>query len=185
MRRVSFIPFLVLSVVLALSVVPSTASAITLREIVELSRAGLGDDVLLALIEIDPRVYPVDSDTLRMLKESGVSEKVIVAMVKSGRTQPAQLEQVPLDMLQPPPPPEPHVVVVERERPVIREVAVPVPVYVAVPVVRRAHEHDYRVEEPRRPAPPVYWGWGGKLRPDAWKPTEETQPSPNRRNNPR
>jgi hypothetical protein len=179
MRRLAIVPLFVM----ALSVVPSTASAITLREIVELARAGLSDDVLLALIEIDPRVYPVDPDTLRMLKESGVSEKVIVAMVKSGRTQPAPLEQVPLDVLQPPPPPEPQVVVVERERPVVHEIAVPVPVYVAVPIVRRSRDH--RVEEPRKPAQPVYWGWGGKLRPDAWKPTEETQPSSNRRNNPR
>jgi hypothetical protein len=29
------------------------------------------------------------------------------------------------------------------------------------------------------PAPPIYWGWGGKLRPDAWKPV--TPPDPGRR----
>jgi hypothetical protein len=23
---------------------------------------------------------------------------------------------------------------------------------------------------------PVYWGWGGKLRPDAWQPTEVSRP---------
>ena len=166
MRRLSFIPF----IVLALSLVPSTASAITLREVVELTRAGLSDEVLLALIEIDPRVYPIDAATLRMLKESGVSERVIVAMVKSGRTQPPAAEIVPIEVV---PPPEPQIVVVERERPVVREVAVPVPVYIAVPVER--HTRDRRDVERPKPAPPVYWGWGGKLRPDAWKPAEEEQ----------
>lgn len=147
MRRLSFIPF----VVLALVAVPSTASAVTLREIVELTRAGLSDDVLLALIEIDPRVYPVDQETLRMLKDSGVSERVIVAMVKSGRMPQPQAEQIPMNFVQPPPP-EPQVVVVERERPVVREVVVPVAVY--VPVVQRVREHhDQHV---RKPAPPVY-----------------------------
>jgi hypothetical protein len=166
MRRLSFISF----IVLALSFVPSTASAITLREVIELTRAGLSDDVLLALIEIDPRVYPIDSETLRKLKESGVSERVIVAMVKSGRTQPAAAEVVPFEAV-PPPPPEPQVVVVERERPVVREVLVAVPVF--VPVVRRARDHH--LDSPK-PAPrPVYWGWGGKLRPDAWKPAEDQQ----------
>jgi hypothetical protein len=171
MRRLLLIPV----TAIALSLLPSTASAITLREIVELTKAGLSEDVLLALIEIDQRVFPVDPATLRMLKESGVSERVIVAMIKSGRTQPPQAEQVPVDIV-PPAPPEPQVVFVEREPPVVREVAVPVPVYVAVPVSR--HFRDRRDVVPRKPAPPVYWGWGGKLRPDAWKPSEEAaQPS--------
>jgi hypothetical protein len=170
MRRLLLVPV----TVIALSFLPSTASAITLREIVELTKAGLSEDVLLALIEIDPRVYPVDPATLRMLKESGVSERVVIAMIKSGRTQPPPAEQLPVDV--PPPPPEPEVVVVERERPVVREIAVPVPVYIAVPVVR--HRRDHRDVEPRKPVAPVYWGWGGKLRPDAWKPAEQTPPPP-------
>ncbi len=170
MRRLSLIPIIAMALLFA----PSTADAITLREIVELSRAGIGDDVLLALIEIDQRVFPIDTNTLRMLKESGVSEKVIVAIVRSGRVPAPELEQFPPDATLPPP--EPEVVVVERERPVVREVAVPVavPVPVYVPVVRRLRDH--RDEDRPKPAPPVYWGWGGKLRPDAWKPAEETRP---------
>ena len=64
----------------------SRAEAITLREIVELTRAGLSDDVLLALIEVDQRVFEIDPDTLKALKDAGVSPRVIVAIVKSGRT---------------------------------------------------------------------------------------------------
>ena len=54
------------------------AEALTIRDVVELTRAGLGDDVLLALIEVDPSVFPIDTETLKYLKESGVSQRVIV-----------------------------------------------------------------------------------------------------------
>lgn len=161
-------------IALSLFLVPSRADAITLREVIELSRAGVGDEVLLALIEIDQRIFPVDPDTVRTLKEAGVSERVIVAMVKSGRTtnQEAEAPAALVDTM-PLPPEEPQVVYVDREVPVVREVAVPIAVYVPVPV--RAHDqrrHDPRdVDEPRKPAEPVYWGWGGKLRPDAWTPS--------------
>jgi hypothetical protein len=163
---------------IALTLLPARAEAITLREVIELTKAGLSDEVLLALIEIDQRVFPIDPATLRSLKEAGVSEKVIVAIVKSGRTPMPQPEPAPPPV--DPTPPEPHVVVVERERPVVREVAVPVPVYVAVPVVRHSRSiHDDRHDPPgrnltpRKPAEPVYWGWGGKRRPDSWEPSPE------------
>lgn len=157
----------------SLVLAPTRADAITLREVIEMSRAGLGDDVLLALIEIDQRVFPIDPETLRALKDAGVSERVIVAIVRSGRT-PRQAEAPPMPLIDaaPLPPPEPEVVYVERERPIVREVAVPVAVYVPVPVpVHERGRRDPRdVDEPRKPEP-VYWGWGGKLRPDAWTPS--------------
>jgi len=164
------------------------AEAITLREIVELTRAGLSEEVLLALIEVDQRVFAIDPDTLKSLKDAGVSPAVIVAIVKSGRM--PQPQPDPVIDVQPPEPPPPQVVVVDR--PVVREipVAVPVPVYVAVG--GRSHmrhqEQPYVVPptpfapfgtvaspavdrpEPRKRPEPVYWGWGGKLRPDAWQP---------------
>jgi hypothetical protein len=165
----------------------SRAEAITLREIVELTRAGLSDDILLALIEVDQRVFEIDPDTLKALKEAGVSTRVIVAIVKSGRTPAPPVEAI-VDIV-PPDPPPPQVVVVDR--PVVREVAVvvPVPVYVAVGGRSRARHRDlpyvaqspfapleiptvYPAARPERhkPAEPVYWGWGGKLRPDVWQP---------------
>jgi hypothetical protein len=139
----------------------------------------VGEEVLLALIEIDQRVFPIDPATVRTLKDAGVSEKVIVAIVKSGRTPAAQPAPEPMPTMEPmpvvPDPSEPRVVVVERERPVVREVGVPVPVYVPVPVVRHSrtvrHDRDDHDEHSRKPVEPVYWGWGGKLRPDAWQPS--------------
>jgi hypothetical protein len=82
--------------------------------------------------------------------------------------------------------PEPQVVVIDHE-PAVREVMVPV--YVTVPTHGRSRRSPApatsstyetfvpfqqgppvvrpRVEEPKQP---VYWGFGGKLRPDAWQP---------------
>jgi len=179
-------PFAVL-VAVAVTLGPVRAEAITLREVIDLTRAGLGEDVLLALIEIDQRVFSIDPATLRLLKEAGVSERVIVAIVRSGRTPVvAATEPVPVPVeAMAPTPPEPEVVIVERERPVVREVAVPVAVFIPVPTRSRAHSHvdqdqsHARDDSRRKAAEPVYWGWGGKLRPDAWQPSPaDTTPRP-------
>ena len=185
-------------IAVAIAAVPARADAITVREVIQLTRAGLGEEVLLALIEIDQRVFPIDPETLRMLKDAGVSEKVIVAMVKSGRTPPpAASTPDPVAVTPPPPAPEPQVVVIEHETPVVREVPVAVPVYVAVPTHRFPHTllntgviHstrpvldnrtlppdnrtfiDGRPVQQVKPAEPEYWGWGGKRRPDSWQPS--------------
>jgi hypothetical protein len=170
----------------------TSAAAVTLKDIVDLTKAGLGDDVLLALIEVDGGVFDVDAATLARLKAAGVSEKVIVAVVRSGRVRPpepqpladfvAEQQQAPVG-----PPPEPMTIV--------REVAVPYPVYVGIPVTVRGRHGRIESNLPSRIEPsitappllqgrqryltdippeptrePVYWGSGGKLRPDAWKP---------------
>ena len=131
---------LLIMVVALIGVSISRAEAITLREIVELTRAGLSDDILLALIEVDQRVFEIDPDTLKALKAAGVSTRVIVAIVKSGRTPAPPVE--PIVDIVPPDPPPPQVVVVDR--PVVREVAVavPVPVYVAVGGRTRVRHRD-------------------------------------------
>ena len=176
-----------LLIAVALLAVPASAGAqsggqtLTVREVIELSKAGLGEEALLALIEVNRPVFPVDVDTLKVLKDAGVAPNVIVAMIRSGRTAPAP---EPLPFFDDPDPaaataPPPQVVVVEHhDEPAVREVPVAVPVYVAMPV-RRSHrgEHPSRppVVKPPRQVEPVFWGWGGKLRPDAWKPAIEPQ----------
>jgi hypothetical protein len=191
MRALPSIVVRILLVGAAIGVFAPRAQAITLREIIELTQAGLSEEVLLALIEVDQRVFPVDPETLKALKEGGVSPRVIVAVVKSGRMPQPQVEPV-VAAASPEPrpdPPAPQVVVIDR--PVVHEVpvAVAVPVYVAVgsrsrvrhreepyvvpptpfaPFGSRAVPTAERVEQKRQE--PVYWGWGGKLRPDAWQP---------------
>jgi len=163
--------------------VPAIASAqnITVRDIIELSRAGLNEQALVALVEVNPTVFPVDVETLKTLNAAGVPASVITAMIKSGRTQPvAAIAQTPLPTAAPAAavndPPQAQVVVIDhRDAPEVREVAVPV--YVTVPV-RRVHRDGITSIAPRHPVKsvePVFWGWGGKLRPDAWKPSIEPQ----------
>jgi hypothetical protein len=172
MRRFMF----VLAVVAALA--PIRADALTVRDVVELSKAGLGEETLLALIEVDASVFPIDTATLKALKSAGVSERVIVAMVRSARAQPVP---PPADLMPvadaSPQPVEPQVIVIEHHdaAPQVREVPVAVPVY--IPVERR-HSRDRDGDggqaaddsRKREKAEPVYWGFGGKLRPDAWQP---------------
>jgi hypothetical protein len=141
---------------------------------------------------VDQPVFPIDTATLKRLKEAGVSERVIVAMIRSART-PAPMPE-PIAVVEPAPAPAPQVIVIEHhEAPQVREVPVAVPVY--VPFVRRVarqgsvHESFVSFEPPSeldrranaavhtppvKAAEPVYWGFGGKLRPDAWQPAPDT-----------
>ena len=177
MRRV------LLPVVLVLMFVPR-AEAVTIGDIVDLSRAGMSEEILLALIEVDGSVFKIDTATLTMLKQEGVSERVILAMVKSGRTRSVEEPSPPPAEIAEAPAPPPVVIIEHRDR----EVPVPVvvPIYVPVPVqhdrfaYRRRVDGLYRDQVDRDPVTgrehiirpePVYWGVGGKLRPDAWQPT--------------
>jgi hypothetical protein len=170
-----------------LAVAPA-AEALTTREVIELTRAGLGEEVLLALIAVSGDIYAVDAASIKALKEAGVTEKVIVAMVLSGRERPAVPEPPPA-VVEPPAAelaPPPQVVVIEHRSPEVREVMVPVYVPVS-PVHGRSRRtdavrspSDYSTFVPfqsgppvvrpvvQEPKQPVYWGFGGKLRPDAW-----------------
>jgi len=191
---------LALAVLLLAGPVVSRAEALTIRDVIELTKAGISDEVLLALIDVDGGVYANDAATLKTLKEAGVSERVMVALVRSGRER-----RIP----EPPPaaPPAedaapPQVVVIEHHeprQPEVQQVVVPVPVYVPVYSGRpRSHRTGDAVHYPRpvestyvpfqsgqpavRPQPqaaPVYWGFGGKLRPDAWgqRPADAGRPS--------
>lgn len=179
---------------------PAAAQTLTTKDVLDLTKAGLSQEALIALIEVHRAVFPVDRDTLMHLKAQGVADNVIVAMIRSGR-----------DPIAPPPPPPPApttsvivdrgdgtpeliikdrspdqtrvLVVEEPEEPRydrrirsgerIREVPVAVPVYVTAPVVGPVHlDRDRELDrrEPPKRQEPVYWGFGGKLRPDAWKP---------------
>lgn len=187
MRRAIVVAVLILGFVRA-------AEALTIRDIVELSRAGLGDEVLLALIDVHRGVYAIDPETLKTLKQAGVSDRVIAALVRSGRE---TLEPLPAatssDRAPDAAPPvvvvEHHGIIEHHATPQVQTVTVPVPVYVTAPVWPRRPRPSTTpaastfvpfqfgpppappVQEPK--GPPVYWGFGGKLRPDAWQPDPE------------
>src|SRR6186997_2180386 len=129
MRRV----FIALFATLAL--ISARAEAVTIRDLIELSKAGLGDEVLLALIEVDRSVFTIDLATLKKLKDAGVSEKVIVALFRGGRSSAPEPVPDPAPEPDPQPQKEPTVVVIDhRDAPASQPVAYPVAVPVYYPV---------------------------------------------------
>jgi len=190
MRRV------LIAVLAIFALAAGRAEAVTVRDLIELSKAGLGDEVLIALIEVDRQVFNVDTATLKKLKDAGVSEAVIVALIRSGRT--PRAEPVPAAVPVPEPQPrEPEVIVIDhRDAPAPAPAPVAYPVPVAVPVyvpvangsygsygsfrqqtVATTLQTDHGLVRARVPVPancvkaaPVYWGFGGKLRPGSWEP---------------
>lgn len=168
---------------------PARADALTLRDIVELHKSGLSDDVLVALIEVHKTIYTVDPATMKDLKAQGLSDRVLIAIINSGRDS-LPPPSVPVVEPEPAPEPAPPVVVVEHHDPAPSVIVQQVPVYVPVPVhrvPRQVHQSTpnpgspFYVGQVPQPKPkqevkPVYWGSGGKLRPDAWG-----QPAPDKR----
>jgi hypothetical protein len=195
------------------------AEAVTIRDIIELSKAGLSDSVLIALIETDRRVFTIDNEILKQLKDGGVSDTVIVALIRTGRSTPLQPAAPPLPVpdpqtpLQTPDPEpgttrDPRVIVIDHRDPQPapqQQPPVLYPVGISVPglypgyasssflttgsfittghrgrfnqTVRTVIPTDQGLVKARVPVPancvkaqPVYWGFGGKLRPGSWEP---------------
>ena len=126
----------------------SRADALTVRDVIELSRAGVSDQVLLALIDVDRRVYTVDADAVKEMKAAGVSDTVMLALIHAGRDDTPVSPSPGSDQLSPvtpqpdmpwPMPADAQFVTDQgfpyaQEPPAVHEVPVPVPVPVAVPV---------------------------------------------------
>jgi hypothetical protein len=79
--------FLALAMVAALVspavLVAQETKPLTNEDVVKLSKAGLGDDVVIAKINQAPQVdFKLDPDSLIALKQQGVSKEVISAMLK-------------------------------------------------------------------------------------------------------
>lgn len=72
---------------LFLALAPARVSAVTLDQVVTLSKAGVSEAIILALIDRDKTILTIEPDQLIALKNDGVSEEVIVAMLKSGRAE--------------------------------------------------------------------------------------------------
>lgn len=86
--------FVAASIVLALAV---PALGVTPEELAQLTRAGLGDEVLIALIESTGMDRVVDAQRSLALRRDGVSDRVIAAAVRaSHREAPGPLEPGPV-----------------------------------------------------------------------------------------
>jgi hypothetical protein len=123
---------IVLALVLVLATAPG-AYAVTIHDIVALTKAGLSDDIILALLEADPTIFSIDAAKLMELRRDGVSERVLIAMLKSGREPAAPPPVEPAAVADPALAPDPvqqapQVVIIEHEPQTI-EYVVPYPVY--------------------------------------------------------
>jgi hypothetical protein len=113
MRRV------ILAFVLMAPLFVGRADAVTVRDVIELTKAGLSEDVLVALIESDRNVFTLDAATMKALKDGGVSDRVMLALIRNGRTpvptpaEPAPQPQ-PTVAAQAQADPEPRVIVIDH-----------------------------------------------------------------------
>ena len=147
------------------------AEAETVRDVIELSRAGLGDDVLVAVIETDQSVDRPDE-----LRMAGISERVLIAMLRAGSdanfgrgTLSAGVPRSRAPLAGGPDPRHSSAF-----RPLTVIAAPTAPFSFGLPMVTVPHSGHLGLSllnvEPARPATaPVYWGWGGTRRPDTWK----------------
>lgn len=156
--------------VLLLGGAPDVAWAVSTRDLIELSKAGLGDEVLVALIEADGTVFNLDAPRILELRAAGVSERVITAMLRnSSRPLPPSTSSAADHQAAGAPPPAPDerdgapyfVIIGEKPAP---PPTPPAPTYV-VPWVPWTGAHG----RPVRPARPImeYRGFGRFIN-DGW-----------------
>ena len=150
-----------------------SAAAVTIEDLLNLRANGLGDEVLVALIATDGSSFHLSAADVLALYKRGLSEKVILAMVSSGQRmapRPERPQVEPSENKQrQAPDPVPTVVTIHQTVTQHVEVPVPIVVPVAVPVLR---------ETPRPQPDPTYWGYGGRLRPDAWGQPDKSASAP-------
>ena len=147
-----------------LGCVPAAASAVTIDEVVALSKSGVSEQVIVAVIERDQTLFTLTPAQIMKLQRDGLSDRVLLALIKSGRPNeppPPPSPVAPVEAPVPPPPaiavvgqgpqlpnaPDPELIAAgatEAPLPVPPPVFVPFPIIVPVPPVkghagRRSH----------------------------------------------
>jgi hypothetical protein len=69
----------------ALLALPSRASAITTDQVIDMAKGGVSESVILTVIARDNTPFDLDAAQLVALKQAGVSDTIVMAMLKSGR----------------------------------------------------------------------------------------------------
>ena len=163
--------------------VPS-AGAVGVEELFTLKANGLSDDILVALIESDGSVFQLLPDDVVVLYRRGLSEKVLLAMIATARR--AVPQPQPEVTITPTPMQQtmiqPFQLVNSSPVEVYVPVSTPVTVYTAVtPLIPHRIDRFDRLDGLDH-SKPVYWGFGGELRPGSW--TTPVQRAPVRDNPP-
>jgi hypothetical protein len=140
-----------------LGCVPATASAVTIDEVVALSKNGVSEQVIVALIERDQTLFKLSPPLIMKLQRDGLSDRILLALIKSGRPSEPPLPAGPVAPAAASVPPPPAIAIVghgpqlpntsesdsmaaDAEQflppvPVSAPVFVPVPIVVPVPQV--------------------------------------------------
>jgi hypothetical protein len=181
--------------VLLIAVAAAPASAVTVRDLLNLKAAGLSDDILVALIQTDGSVFHLTAEEVISLHKQGLSERVLLAMIDTARKQQPVLQPVEApaeateyqQLMQPPV--TLHVTQVNDqyvEQPQTRYSDYPMPYPygyplsypIAVPVFVSSVDRNFPKDGRRQP---VYWGFGGQQRPDSWGAKHTASPRHDRR----
>ena len=67
----------------------------TVDEIVALSKAGVSESVILALIDRDKTIFSLPAERIVALQKDGVSDAIVIAMLRSGREEPPVVAEPP------------------------------------------------------------------------------------------
>jgi len=189
------------AVVLLLGPAAGLASAVTVPQLLALTKEGLGDDVLVALIQTDGSIFQLSATDILNLHRQGLSDRVIVAMVETAKKMASTPPRAPAVSA------APSEEAPSKEQPPIasvQPVAIPPPtvnvnVKIEQPAQTSQASYPYAygypysagfygvpvsvpfVTHPAVVAPatmPVYWGWGGQRRPDTWEAPRLVNPTP-------
>ena len=171
---------------LLIVIAATPASAVTIRDLLNLKNAGLSDDILIALMESDGSVFYLTADEVISLRRQGLSERVLLAMIETGKKLQQQqppavapdmaLESPVYEQIAQPPltlqvsqvneqyveQPQSRYADYPMTYPYAYPFGYPIAVPVFVSTVDRLHGKDIGRREP------VYWGFGGQRRPDSW-----------------
>jgi hypothetical protein len=77
-RRILVAALIVLSV-------PAAARAVTLDDLIALTKAGVSAEILVAVIDADRTIFDLTTDEIVLLKKAGVPNSVIVKMLGTAR----------------------------------------------------------------------------------------------------
>ncbi len=65
---------------------------LTLKEVIELTQAGVSDDVIIKQIKATGASFELSTDDILFLKDTGVSDQVIEAMIETAQEEPVRRE---------------------------------------------------------------------------------------------
>ena len=155
--------------------VPATASAVTIDEVVTLSKSGVSEQVIVAIIERDQTLFTLSPALIMKLQRDGLSDRILLALIKSGRSNeppvpasPVAPEVAPVAPVPPPPaiaivghgPQLPNTLepdsMVTDTAEVSPPVPVPPPVFVPVPFIVAVPQGNPHVGRRSRQQPEQY-----------------------------